>query len=139
MNSGEGLRAAYYVEDDPASYSSLKQHIRQIDLLFPQWLHVVTPDGALISYSSDNRPFKVVDGAEVHSVDHERRVARAIASAEDDATPAEIFPHVNNYDPVRSMFLPTIGDFLVNPDARTHFIQQLDQFLGPIRAIGASH
>ena len=35
LNSGEGLRAAYYVEDDPASYSSLKQHISQIDLLFP--------------------------------------------------------------------------------------------------------
>jgi len=34
LNSGEGLRAAYYVEDDPASYSSLKQHISQIDLLF---------------------------------------------------------------------------------------------------------
>src|SRR5690348_3362289 len=34
LNSGEGLRAAYYVVDDPASYSSLKQHIGQIDLLF---------------------------------------------------------------------------------------------------------
>ncbi|HTC76785.1 MAG TPA: hypothetical protein VK684_14480, partial [Edaphobacter sp.] len=34
LNSGEGLRAAYYVEDDPASYSSLKQHISQVDLLF---------------------------------------------------------------------------------------------------------
>src|ERR1700722_15045551 len=32
LNAGEGLRAAYYVEDDPASYSSLKQHIAQIDL-----------------------------------------------------------------------------------------------------------
>ena len=42
LNSGEGLRAAYYVEDDPASYSSLKQHIHQIDLLFPEWIHVVT-------------------------------------------------------------------------------------------------
>jgi hypothetical protein len=41
LNQGEGLRAAYYVEDDPASYSSLKQHISQIDLLFPEWLHVV--------------------------------------------------------------------------------------------------
>ena len=27
LNQGEGLRAAYYVEDDPASYSSLKEHI----------------------------------------------------------------------------------------------------------------
>ncbi len=35
----------------PASYSSLKQHINQIDLLFTDWLHVVTPDGVLTSYS----------------------------------------------------------------------------------------
>lgn len=43
LNSGEGLRAAYYVEDDPASYSSLKQHIHQIDLLFPEWLQPPYP------------------------------------------------------------------------------------------------
>src|SRR3981189_1509041 len=62
LNSGEGLRAAYYVEDDPASYSSLKQHINQIDLLFPEWLHVITPDGSLTAYTLDNRPFALVDG-----------------------------------------------------------------------------
>src|SRR5260370_36403771 len=56
LNSGEGLRAAYYVEDDPASYSSLKQHISQIDLLFPECLHVVTTDGKLVSYTLNNRP-----------------------------------------------------------------------------------
>ena len=129
LNSGEGLRAAYYVEDDPASYSSLKQHIRQIDLLFPEWLHIVTPDGTLTSYSLDNRPFDVVDAAGVHGVDHERRVAHAIASAGEDATPPEIFPLVNNYDPVQNEFLPSIGDFLTDPAARAHFIEQLDTFL----------
>src|SRR5579875_1636456 len=51
LNSGEGLRAAYYVEDDPASYSSLREHIHQIDLLFPEWIHIVTPDGSLTSYT----------------------------------------------------------------------------------------
>ena len=35
LNTGEGLRAAYYVQDDAASYSSLKEHIHQIDMLFP--------------------------------------------------------------------------------------------------------
>jgi cellulose synthase/poly-beta-1,6-N-acetylglucosamine synthase-like glycosyltransferase/peptidoglycan/xylan/chitin deacetylase (PgdA/CDA1 family)/spore germination protein YaaH len=129
LNSGEGLRAAYYVEDDPASYSSLKQHVRQIDLLFPEWLHVVTPDGTLTSYSLDNRAFDVVDASGVHPVDHEQRVARAIASAGGDTTPAEIVPHVNNYDPVSNMFLPSVGDFLTNPDSRAHFVQQIDQFL----------
>jgi peptidoglycan-N-acetylglucosamine deacetylase len=129
LNSDEGLRAAYYVEDDPASYSSLKQHIRQIDLLFPEWIHVVTPDGALTSYSLDNRPFHVIDAAGVHGVDHENRVARAIAAAGADTTPAEIFPLVNNYDPTHSMFLPSVGDFLTNPASRAKFIQQIDQFL----------
>jgi cellulose synthase/poly-beta-1,6-N-acetylglucosamine synthase-like glycosyltransferase/peptidoglycan/xylan/chitin deacetylase (PgdA/CDA1 family)/spore germination protein YaaH len=129
LNSGEGLRAAYYVEDDPASYSSLKQHIHQIDLLFPEWIHVVTPDGSLTSYSLDNRPFAVVDKDGVNRVDHENRVARTVASAAADTTPPEIFPLVNNYDPIRNMFLPSIGDFLTNPAARAHFIQQIDQFL----------
>jgi len=130
LNSGEGLRAAYYVEDDPASYSSLKQHIRQIDLLFPEWIHVVTPDGSLTSYSLDNRPFAVVDQEGVHGVDHEQRVARTVAaSASPDTTPAEIFPLVNNYDPIRNMFLPSIGDFLTNPAARANFLKQVDRFL----------
>jgi peptidoglycan-N-acetylglucosamine deacetylase len=35
FNTGEGLRAAYYVQDDAASYSSLKEHVHQIDMLFP--------------------------------------------------------------------------------------------------------
>src|SRR5208283_540179 len=43
LNTGEGLRAAYYVQDDAASYSSFKEHVHQLDLLFPQWLHVDAP------------------------------------------------------------------------------------------------
>ena len=130
LNSGEGLRAAYYVEDDPASYSSLWQHIQQIDLLFPEWLHIVSGDGALTSYSLDNRPFNVVDSAGVvHPVDHEGRVAKAIERIKDDPTPAEIFPLVNNYDPVKNEFLPSIGDFLTNPEGRANFLRQLDRFL----------
>jgi cellulose synthase/poly-beta-1,6-N-acetylglucosamine synthase-like glycosyltransferase/peptidoglycan/xylan/chitin deacetylase (PgdA/CDA1 family)/spore germination protein YaaH len=131
FNTGEGLRAAFYVEDDPASYSSLKQHIRQIDLLFPEWIHVVTADGALTSYSMDNRAFAVVDRMGVHQVDHEGRVANTIASvAAQDSTPAEIFPEVNNYDPIKNIFLPTVGDFLSNPASRANFVQQADKFLG---------
>jgi cellulose synthase/poly-beta-1,6-N-acetylglucosamine synthase-like glycosyltransferase/peptidoglycan/xylan/chitin deacetylase (PgdA/CDA1 family)/spore germination protein YaaH len=129
LNSGEGLRAAYYAQDDPASYSSLKQHVHQIDLLFPEWLHIVTPDGKLTSYSQDNRPFDVVDAHGVHAVDHEQRVAHAIASAGADTTPAEIIPLVNNYDPTKNLFQPSIGAFLTNPDSRARFVQQIDKFL----------
>ena len=129
LNSGEGLRAAYYVEDDPASYSSLKQHIHQIDLLFPDWIHVLTPDGALTSFSMDNRRFDVVDATGVHGVDHEQRVARTIAAAGNDTSPAEVFPLVSNYDPTKQMYSPSIGDFLSNGTSRANFIHQVDQFL----------
>ncbi len=129
LNSGEGLRAAYYVDDDEASYSSLRQHIRQIDLLFPWWLHVVSGDGTLTSYSLDNRPFDVVDQDGVHPVDHENRVAITIEKVKDDPTPAEIFPLVNNYDPVKNAWLPSIGDFLTDPAARANFLRQMDRFL----------
>jgi hypothetical protein len=90
LNSGEGLRAAYYVEDDPASYSSLKQHIKQIDLLFPEWLHVVTPDGTLTSYSIDNRPFAVVDATGCMGLTTSNKVARAIVAAGHDSTPGDL-------------------------------------------------
>ncbi len=126
LNQNEGLRAAYYVEDDPASYSSLKAHIKQIDLLFPEWLHVVTPDGSLTSYTVDNRAYSVVDRAGVHEVDREGKVRRTIATARVDA---EVFPLINNYDPVKGVFLPSVGQFLNNPEARSNFIGQIDRFL----------
>jgi peptidoglycan-N-acetylglucosamine deacetylase len=126
LNSGEGLRAAYYVDYDPASYSSLKQHIHQIDLLFADWLHVISPNGILTSYSISNRPFAVVDGNVVHRVDHGDRVARAIETNKEDT---EVFPMVNNYDPLKQIWLPTVGDFLLNPSARATFVKQVDTFL----------
>ena len=126
LNSGEGLRAAYYVEDDPASYSSLKQHIHQIDYLFPEWLHIVTPDGSLTSYSLDHRAFAVLEGGRVHAVDHENRVAHTIQAANEDT---EILPQVDNYDVIKNTFLPSVGDFLTNSAARANFVQQIDKFL----------
>ncbi len=126
LNAGEGLRAAYYVEDDPASYSSLKQHIGQIDLLFPEWVHVVSPDGSLTAYTQDNRPYAVVDQGGVHQVDREGKVAKTIAA---NHVNLDVFPLVNNYDPLKNMFLPDIGGFLNNDASRANFVRQIDVFL----------
>jgi cellulose synthase/poly-beta-1,6-N-acetylglucosamine synthase-like glycosyltransferase/peptidoglycan/xylan/chitin deacetylase (PgdA/CDA1 family)/spore germination protein YaaH len=128
MNTGEGLRAAYYVDWDAASYSSLKQHIRQIDLLFPEWLHVVDASGNIFGYNPDeNRSYPVVDRAGVHGVDQEAKVARAIAA---NAADTEVFPLVNNYDPTRNMFVQEgISSFLMSDSGRANFIAQADRFL----------
>ena len=126
LNSGEGLRAAYYVEDDPASYSSLKLHISQIDLLFPEWIHVVTPDGALTGYTIDNRPYPIVSHSGVQPVDREDKVARTIA---ENHVNLDVFPLVNNYNPVKGLFMPSIGDMLSSTAARANFLRQIDAFL----------
>jgi len=126
LNSGEGLRAAYYVEDDPASYSSLKQHIGQIDLLFPEWLHVITPDGKIQAYAPDNTPYPLIEHGTVHQVDREAKVARTVAA---NHVNLDIFPLVNNYDPRKGEWISDIGNFLSDEARRTTFIQQIHTFL----------
>jgi peptidoglycan-N-acetylglucosamine deacetylase len=126
LNSGEGLRAAYYVEDDPASYSSLKQHISQIDILFPEWLHVITPDGKLNAYAANNMPYGVIDHGTVRQVDREAKVARTVASTHVNL---DIFPQVDNYDPRKGLWVPEIGNFLSSEAARASFTQQVHTFL----------
>jgi cellulose synthase/poly-beta-1,6-N-acetylglucosamine synthase-like glycosyltransferase/peptidoglycan/xylan/chitin deacetylase (PgdA/CDA1 family)/spore germination protein YaaH len=96
FNSGEGLRAAYYVQDDPASYSSFKEHVHQIDLLFPQWLHATAPTGTLMAVTNDtHREYPVIEGAAVHDPDDGDKVKHVIQAAREDT---EIFPHLNNFN-----------------------------------------
>src|SRR6266404_2912742 len=45
--SYDPLRAAFFVSWDAASLASLKKHYKDIDVLIPDQLHAVTPDGAL--------------------------------------------------------------------------------------------
>ena len=131
LNSGEGLRAAYYVTDDPASYSSLKEHIHQIDLLFPGWLHVNAPDGVLLAMSADNhQEYPVLEGATVHDPDGLNKVKRVIQAAREDT---EIFPLLNNFNPGKQSFDSDFGKVLNDADKRTALCQQIVRFLTAFR------
>src|SRR3954453_10963410 len=70
LNAEEGIRAAFYVPWDAASFSSLREYGRQIDLLYPEWLHVLTPDGHLQGEDPETvKFFDVIQGSTVHAVD----------------------------------------------------------------------
>src|SRR5204863_69850 len=69
LNSGEPVRAAFYVQWDAGSYASLREYGHQIDLLFPEFLHVLTADGHLQGVTDDNRIFDVMQGTKVTPVD----------------------------------------------------------------------
>ena len=127
LNSGEGLRAAWYVTDDAASYSSFKEHVHQLDMLFPEWLHVSEPDGALVALNSDNQIYPVIDAhGRVHDPDDENKIKRVIQAAREDT---EIFPHLTSYDTGTQSFNPAIGAVLTDPAKRTRLEAQIVQFL----------
>ena len=125
FNTEEGLRAAYYIPDDAASYSSLKEHVHQIDLLFPQWLHVDAPSTDLIGTTSEGREFPIFDGATVRDPDELNKVKRVIQLTHEDT---EIFPHFNNVNAHTNNFDPAIGDLLKDPVKRTALRQELQRF-----------
>src|ERR1700758_2048754 len=66
LNQEEGIRAAFYVPWDAASFSSLREFSRQIDILYPDWLHVLTPDGHIQGVDDQtNKYFDVIQGPNV--------------------------------------------------------------------------
>jgi len=122
LNQEEGIRAAFYVPWDAASFSSLREYARQIDLLYPEWLHMLTPDGRLQGVDSQtNKFFDVVQNGMVRPLDDK---VMPFLKTEDTGT--EVFPLVNNFNDVDWV---DISDFLNNPEARARFRQEISQFL----------
>src|SRR5947209_9716579 len=106
LNSQQGVRAAFYVSWDTASFSSLREYARQIDLLFPTWLQVLTPDGRLQGVDPEtNKMFDVVHGNSLHSVDD-----KVMPFLKSEDTAIDVFPVVQHFD--GTDFVPGIADFL---------------------------
>jgi cellulose synthase/poly-beta-1,6-N-acetylglucosamine synthase-like glycosyltransferase/spore germination protein YaaH/peptidoglycan/xylan/chitin deacetylase (PgdA/CDA1 family) len=130
LNQEEGIRAAFYAPWDAASFSSLRDYSRQIDLLYPDWLHVLTPDGRLQAVDDQtNKFFDVVQNNHARSVDDR---VMPLLKTEDPAM--EVFPMVNNFDGAE--WVGGITDFLNNPEARSAFRQQVGTFLASDRFRG---
>jgi cellulose synthase/poly-beta-1,6-N-acetylglucosamine synthase-like glycosyltransferase/spore germination protein YaaH/peptidoglycan/xylan/chitin deacetylase (PgdA/CDA1 family) len=129
LNQKEGIRAAFYVPWDAASFSSLRSFARQIDLLYPDWLHVLTPDGRIQGVDDQtNKYFDVVQGNTVRSVDDR---VMPFLKAEDPGM--EVFPMVNNSDGANWV---DISEFLNSPASRALFRTQTVQFLASGRFHG---
>jgi cellulose synthase/poly-beta-1,6-N-acetylglucosamine synthase-like glycosyltransferase/peptidoglycan/xylan/chitin deacetylase (PgdA/CDA1 family)/spore germination protein YaaH len=130
LNTGEGLRAAYYVPDDAASYSSFKEHFRQIDMLFPEWLHVDSSQPVLLGINGDShREYAIVNGGAVHDPDENNKIKRVLLEAHDDG---EIFPHVNNFNPNTQSWDPALASMLDNAGKRSQLRNQIVTFFAGI-------
>ena len=126
LNSGEGLRAAYYVPYDEASYSSFKEHVHQIDMLFPEWLHVDAARPTLLGIHNDShREYPIVDGSSVHDPDDLDRIKHVIQDSKEDT---EIFPHLNNFNAKTQSWDDGVGSLLKSPSNRALLRAQILRF-----------
>src|SRR5258708_16797215 len=119
LNSQQGVRAAFYVSWDTASFSSLREYARQIDLLFPTWLQVLGADGHLQAVNTEtNTMFDVIHGQAVRPVDE-----KVMPFLKTEGTNMEVFPVVQNFD--GTDFVPGVGDFLKSKEARARFRREI--------------
>ena len=129
LNQSEGIRAAFYVPWDAASFSSLRSFAHQIDMLYPDWLHVLTPDGRLQGVDDQtNKYFDVVQGKNVLPVDD-----RVMPFLKNEVPAVEVFPMVNNNDGTDWV---DVSGFLNDADARARFRREAGQFLSSGRYRG---
>src|SRR2546421_2124423 len=125
--SYDPLRAAFFVSWDPNSLASLKKHYKDIDLLIPEQLHAVTPDGALTVVDYERGQNRV-----------EASPAEAISLLKDDKLhqwmksfnpPIELpmMGLVNNYDGVEWR-IKEMAQLLASPSARQKLIRDIVEY-----------
>jgi len=107
--SYDPLRAAFFVSWDAASFASLKKHYKDIDVLIPDQLHAVTPDGALT----------IVDYERYQTV--KASPTQAITILKDDK--------LHRWMKSANVELPLMG-LLDNYDGRTWRIKEMADMLG---------
>ena len=110
-NNYDPLRAAFYVSWDSTSLASLQLHYRDLDVLIPEALHAVSPNGHL---DADEDP-KLTD------------FLHTLKTRKMDPVDLPVLPMVNNYDG-RDWKVPEMVQMLANPAARENLAQQLEEF-----------
>src|SRR5215475_2668302 len=128
------LRAAFFVSWDPNSLASLKKHYKDIDLLMPEQLHAVTPDGALTVVDSERNQTVQVSPAEALSRLQQDKLHQWMRSTN---PPLELpmMGLLNNYD--GSVWrVKEMQELLANPASRTHLIEDATQYAVAARQAG---
>jgi cellulose synthase/poly-beta-1,6-N-acetylglucosamine synthase-like glycosyltransferase/peptidoglycan/xylan/chitin deacetylase (PgdA/CDA1 family) len=125
--SYDPLRAAFFVSWDPNSMASLKKHYKDIDLIIPEQLHSVTPDGAITVVDYERGQLRVKAApAEAIAILREDKLHQWMRSL----TPPVELPMmglVNNYDGT-TWRIKEMVDMLANPAARKNLVRDLASF-----------
>jgi cellulose synthase/poly-beta-1,6-N-acetylglucosamine synthase-like glycosyltransferase/peptidoglycan/xylan/chitin deacetylase (PgdA/CDA1 family)/spore germination protein YaaH len=121
------LRAAFFVSWDSNSLATLKKHYKDLDLLMPEQLHSVTPDGALsiVDYERGSERVKATP-AQAISILKQDKLHQWMRSLN---PPVELpmMGLLNNYD--GSVWRVTeMSEMLANPAARQHLVHDVVEY-----------
>jgi cellulose synthase/poly-beta-1,6-N-acetylglucosamine synthase-like glycosyltransferase/spore germination protein YaaH/peptidoglycan/xylan/chitin deacetylase (PgdA/CDA1 family) len=120
------LRAAFFVSWDPNSLASLKKHYKDIDLLMPEQLHAVTPDGAITVVDYERNQTVQAPPAEALLRLQQDKLHQWMRSLN---PPVEIpmMGLLNNYDGT-VWRVKEMAELLANPAARNRLISDVTQY-----------
>ena len=102
------LRAAFYVSWDSTSLASLQAHYHDLDLLIPEALHAVSPDGHL-------------------DIDQDPKLVNWMQSIKAKGVDLPVMSMVNNYDG-KDWKVQEMVDMLARPASREKLARELEQF-----------
>src|ERR1700739_1442229 len=123
------LRAAFFVSWDPNSLASLKKHYKDLDLLMPEQLHAVTPDGAItvVDYERNGQTVRATPAEAIFRLKQDKlhQWMRSINP------PVELpmMGLLNNYDGA-VWRVPELAEMLANPAARRHLVADVTESAG---------
>jgi cellulose synthase/poly-beta-1,6-N-acetylglucosamine synthase-like glycosyltransferase/peptidoglycan/xylan/chitin deacetylase (PgdA/CDA1 family)/spore germination protein YaaH len=118
------LEVGFYVSWDETSLSSLKENIKNLDMLICEFLHLENADGELRREDEEGR----------ESPGGEKAVVDFVRSTRPDL---KIFALVNNFDG-KTWESKKLGAMLANADARARCINQLLSYAGDHEFAGIS-
>ncbi len=120
------LRSAFFVSWDPNSLASLKKHYKDIDLLMPEQLHAVTPNGAITVVDYERNQTVQASPAEAISRLQQDKLHQWMRSLN---PPVELpmMGLLNNYDGT-VWRVKEMAELLANPAARSRLISDVTQY-----------
>jgi cellulose synthase/poly-beta-1,6-N-acetylglucosamine synthase-like glycosyltransferase/spore germination protein YaaH/peptidoglycan/xylan/chitin deacetylase (PgdA/CDA1 family) len=126
------LRAAFYVSWDANSLASLKQHYRDIDLLMPEQLHAVTPDGVLTVVDYERNETVQASPAEIIARLKEDKLHQWMKAANIELP---IMGLLNNYDG-ETWRVKEMAQLLALPASRQRLVRNVQEYAVSARQAG---
>ena len=127
------IRAAFYVSWDSNSLATLKRHYKKdLDVLIPEQLHAVTPDGALTIVDYERYQTVKASPTEAIALLHDDKLHRWMKSANVELP---IMGQLNNYDGV-NWHINELVELLANQDARQSLVRDVVEYAVEARQEG---